>query len=301
MGTGFPAAVDPEPLVGVGANGRFKSVLNALGINEGVAGYTDGSIELQDVLPFPGRPDGVAGEDGGPGAGGEFSEGGTDAGLAPKEIDEEPFIESDVLIDEDANGLVGSQGAEDGPDAVGFADNDVATSRAAGVDEGVQKRVIEGADDDVHGLGHEGMSIGGEFPVAEVEGSEEDPLAVGFGCFIMLETFITDPIVNIGLIDAREAGEADEEAADGAEDAVDDAGADAGDFAIPEGDAAEFGDGEIEDIGVEGAEETGGSEGDRGEEDADEPIFGEVAPVATQSTRLRGRGRRRKRRHLGRG
>ena len=301
VGSSFPAAVDPKPLVRVGADGGFERVLDALGIDEGISGDADGGIELQDVFPFPWGPDSIARDDGGAGAGGEFCEGRADAGLATEEVHEEAFVEADVLIDQDADGLVGGEGPKDGPDTVGFADDDVAAADAAGVDEGVQKRVIEGADDDVHGLRHEGVGVGGELPVAEVKRGEEDAFALGFGGFIMFEAFVTNPVVDVGLIDAGEAGETDEEASDGAKDAVDDFRVHTGELAVAEGDAAEFGDDAVEDFGVERTEETGRSEGDRGEQDPHEPKLGEVAPLTTQSTRLRGRGRHRRRRHLGRG
>src|SRR5580658_8472047 len=73
-GAGLPAAVHPEPLGGVLADGVFEDSVEARGVFDGVglgvAGGDEGDlgVEVQDVLLFGVLPEQEAGDDGGAGA-----------------------------------------------------------------------------------------------------------------------------------------------------------------------------------------------------------------------------------------
>ncbi len=198
--------------------------MEALGVGGGVAGDFEGRVEAEDVAALGFGPEGEAGDDGGSGAGGDFDEGGVGAGLDAEEIDEDAFGEGGVLIDENADGFVRLEGAEDGAGGFLFLDEEVAGEAAAALDERIDAGVVERANDDVHGFGHEGVGEGAEFPIAEMGGGEEDAKAGGFGALEVFEALVANPLGDVGAVDLREAGEGDEEAGDGGEDAIGDGG-----------------------------------------------------------------------------
>ena len=82
-----------------------------------------------------------------------------------------------------------------------------------------------GPDHDVHRLRHERVGEGAEFPVAEMGGGEEDAAAGLLGFEIVLQAFVTYPVMNVLAIDLREAREDPDEPGDGAEDFVGDGAA----------------------------------------------------------------------------
>ena len=82
----------------------------------------------------------------------------------------------------------------------------------------------------MHRLGHQRVGEGAEFPVSEVGGGEEDAASGLLGVEIVLQTFVTDPLVNVLAVDLRETGEDPDQPGDGAEDLVGDGPSLGGDF-----------------------------------------------------------------------
>jgi len=220
---GFPAAVDPEPLVGVLADDGFELAVEGLGVAGGVAGDFERWVETKHVLAFGFGPEGEAGDDGGAGVGGELGEACAGAGGDAEEIDEDTVVERGVLVDQDADGLVVAEGFQDAAGGFAFGDEMVAGEGAAALDQGVDLGVVEWAEDHVHGGGEQGVGEGAELPIAEVRGGEEDAAALVEGGFEVLETFVADPVGDVGGADLREAREGHQQAGDGMEDAVGDA------------------------------------------------------------------------------
>ena len=101
-GAGFPAAVDPEPLVRVFANGVFDRLLDGGGVGFDVAGDGDLGIEVQNVALLLSGPEGESGDDAGSAAGCDFGEGGAAAGGFSEEIDEGAGFGDHVLVDQNA-------------------------------------------------------------------------------------------------------------------------------------------------------------------------------------------------------
>ena len=97
---------------------------------------------------------------------GEFDERGSGAGFAAEEVDEDSFGGDDVLIDQDADGVAGVQGFQNFAGGFLLVDDVIAGERAAPFDPGVQPRIVEWADHDVHRLGHVGVGERAELPVA---------------------------------------------------------------------------------------------------------------------------------------
>ena len=215
---GFPAAMNPEPLAGMLADHLFEHCMKASSILGGVAGYLKWRMKFEDVLAFGFRPYGKAGNDRGAGTGGDFREGDVGASGSSKEVDNDAFLQGRVLIDENPNGFVLMQGAEDGAGTVPFDDQVVAGKPAAIFDQAVDAGIVERTDHDVHRLGHERVGEGAKFPVAEVGGGEEDASAGLFGFEIVFQAFVTDPLVYVFAVDLGKACEHPDEAREGAED-----------------------------------------------------------------------------------
>lgn len=254
---GFPAAVNPKPLAGMLADNLFKDSVQALGIGCRVARYLKWRMKFEDVSLFVFIPNREAWDDGRSGLGGDLGEGGVGARGGAEEVDEDAFVERRVLIDQDADGFVLMERAQNGSGGVPFGDQVVARKLTALFDHSIDGGIIERADHDVHRLGHQGVGEGAEFPVAEVGGGEEDASASLLGVQKMFQSFVTYPLGNVLAINVRETREDPHQTGDGAENLVGNGAAlggrflRIGEFEIAHRGAAQAGNGEVEQGGVE--------------------------------------------------
>jgi len=251
----------------------------------GIARNLKWGMKFKNVSPFIFVPNREAGNDGGSGLCGDLGEGGVGAGGGAEEVDEDAFVERGVLIDQDTDGFVLMERAEDGSRGVPFDDQVIARKLTALFDQTVDGGIVERPDHDVHRLGHEGVREGAEFPVAEVGGGEEDAAVGLFGFQIIFESFVTYPLGNVLAIDVREAREDPDQAGDGAENFIGDGAALAwrflgiGEFEIAHRGAAQARNGEVEQGDVEASQ----SEWRVGQRPQEKPYYSIQPPPNTRS------------------
>ena len=143
---GLPAAMDPEPLVGILADevfddfGEFCGVGYDVGFVVAGANQLYGGIEAQDVFLQLRIPYREAGDDGGVGAQGYAGETAGGAGGDAEEIHEHALRRGHVGIHEDAYGFAVAHGGEQAADEIVFVDGAVAVHGAIALDEARQCR-----------------------------------------------------------------------------------------------------------------------------------------------------------------
>ena len=150
----------------------------------------------------------------------EFREGGAGAGFPAEKLDEDALVERRVLIDENADGFACFESFQNAAGGVFFLDDVVAAEGSVALDERVNARIVERADDDVHRRGHPGVGERAEFPVAQVGGGNEDSSALGESGLEVFQAVITNQRGNVLGRKARQAGEGGEQTRDGKENAV---------------------------------------------------------------------------------
>ncbi len=194
--------------------------------------------------------------------GGDAGEAGGGAGGRAEEGDEDALRGRHVGVHEDADGVAAVHGGEEAAGEVVLVEDAVAVEAADAVDEGVDERVVEAADDHGHGVAHEGVVEAGEFPGPEVAGEDEDAFAAGAGGEEVLEAFVAEEGFGVGSGGAGHAAELREllaeEVEEGAEDAL---AVGVGFFREREGEVAEADAAEARD-GVPGEGSDGGAERD---------------------------------------
>src|ERR1041385_8352555 len=141
--TRLPAAVNPEPLVGILANHFFQFRLQGLSIAGEIAGNGERRGETKDVAALPIAPEGEAGNHGGAGMRGEFGEAGAGAGFLAEEVDEDAVGDAGVLIGQDTHGLIRGQGFENRAAEIFLADGHVSRESAAAFDHRIEIRIVE--------------------------------------------------------------------------------------------------------------------------------------------------------------
>src|ERR1017187_10766147 len=115
---GFPAAVHPEPLRGVAADGVLQYGVEAGGVGGGVGfgvaglGQCDLGIEVEDVATLGLVPEEKAGEDNGAGLERDAGEAGGGAGRNAEERRKETLRRRHVGVHEDADGVAGAHGGD---------------------------------------------------------------------------------------------------------------------------------------------------------------------------------------------
>src|SRR5579859_5570658 len=118
FGAGFPAAVDPEPLVGILAGVFFDDLVEERGIGQGVGFCVAGrdklqrGIEADAVLAEFAVPDGEGRQDGGAGMQRYARNAGGGAGWDAEERDEGALGRRHVGVHEDAGDLAATHGGE---------------------------------------------------------------------------------------------------------------------------------------------------------------------------------------------
>src|SRR5271166_2026083 len=168
-GAGFPAPVDPEPLVGIAADEGFDDLGEFGGVGYYVSLVIDGAnqfyggIEAQDVFAQFRIPHGKAGDYGGVGAQGNAGEATGGAGRDAEEIYEHSLRRGHVGVHENAYGFAGAHGGEQAANEIVFIDGTVAVHGAITLDQAVDVGVVERAHDDRQGMTLQRMKEGGEF------------------------------------------------------------------------------------------------------------------------------------------
>ena len=224
-GASFPAAVDPEPLVGVAADPIFCGGGALLGggldVGFGVIGALELNLgaEMEDVFFFIRFPEHESGEYGCACFESYAGQAGGGAGFATKELDKNPLGRGHVGIHEDADGFAGAHGGEQAASEVIFMEDAVAVEASDAVHKVIEAAVVEAADDHAHGVAHEGVVEAGELPRAEVAGDYEHAFAAGFGGEIVVEAFSANPAAGVGGGVAGHAAELDQLPAEMAVDA----------------------------------------------------------------------------------
>ena len=67
------------------------------------------------------------------------------------------------------------------------------------------------------------MAEGAQLPIAKMGGSDQDAPSALFGCMIIFESLVTDPVTDVGCVQVGEAGECEQQTRNGIEHAVDQA------------------------------------------------------------------------------
>src|SRR5208337_2760550 len=233
-GARFPAAVHPEPLVGIAAGEIFDDFGELCGIGYDVglviagANQFDCRIKAQDVFAEFRIPQRKAGDDGGVGTQGNAGEAAGGAGGNAEEIDEHALRRGHVGVHENADGFTGAHGGEQAADEIVFVDGAVAVQGAIALNELVDVGIVEGAHDDRQRMTLQRVSESGKLPGSEVAGEKQDAFAASVGALEIFKAVIDDDAGDIFAGVAREEADLGELASEGDEFAANQAAALAG-------------------------------------------------------------------------
>jgi len=219
-------------LIWVSPDGALQSVLDPLRIDEHIAGDADGLIEPQDKLALARTPNSISGNDGRSGAGRQFCEGRADACFASEEVDEDPFVQADVLIDQNSDGAIILECLKNTASGLFLAEDHIAAPSASRFDKRVEQRIIQRPNNDIHWLGHQSVTERAEFPGSQMKSREKHPFAGRLSFAEVFETFVSNPLVDIRSVHAAHPREDNQLAGDRTPDTIHDAGRKAGQFDI---------------------------------------------------------------------
>src|SRR6185437_736040 len=119
---------------------------------------------------------------------------------------------SHVGIHEDADDLAFAQRFEQAASVILLGERSIAVQSAVAIHQGVEQRVIERTDHDVHGIAVERMDKRADFPSAKVRGEKYHSLAAGVGVSKVLKAFIDHGAGDVLFGIAREESEFGEQA-----------------------------------------------------------------------------------------
>src|ERR1035438_3608855 len=132
---GLPAAVDPQPLIGIGADRGFESGVQSRRVARGIARNFHRRIEPQHVAALVFHPQRVGRNYRRAAVRGDFGKAHAGAGGHAEEIDEHAGLERRVLVDQDADFVIaGDSAAATDVAAVDFDSNvaiDLAVARGS--------------------------------------------------------------------------------------------------------------------------------------------------------------------------
>src|SRR5271166_595067 len=150
----LPAAVDPEPLVGILPDDVFDYFREFCGVSRDVcfviggADQLDGGTKAQDVFAQCLIPNGKAGDDSGVGAQRNSRQATGGAGWDTEEIDEHPLRRSHVGIHKDADSFAVAHGREQSAHEIVLVDGAVAVHGAVTLQKSIDVRIVQRAHDD---------------------------------------------------------------------------------------------------------------------------------------------------------
>src|SRR5208337_2907502 len=194
----LPAAVDPEPLVGIATDevfddfGEFRCVGDDVNLVIAGANQLYGGIEAQDVFAQLRIPYRKAGDYGGAGAQGNAGEAAGGAGWNAEEIDEHSLRRGHIGVHENADGFAGAHSGEQAADEIVFVDSAVAVHGAIALDQGVDVGIVERAHDDRQRMALQGVGEGGKLPSAEVSGKKQNAFAPCVGALEVFKAVVDD-------------------------------------------------------------------------------------------------------------
>src|SRR5262249_26566465 len=105
--SGLPAPVDPQPLVRIFADHRFELPVERLGVGNRVAGDRDGWIEFQHEALLARLPNRKTRDHGRAGMRRKTRERAAGTSRNSEEVDEHSLVRRHVLVDENADRLIG--------------------------------------------------------------------------------------------------------------------------------------------------------------------------------------------------
>jgi len=136
--------MDPQPLIGIFADGGFESRVHLLRVALHVAGHFHRRLEVQHVTPLLIRPQRVPRNHGRAAVVREFHKRAAGTGLHAKEIDKHALVGRSVLVDQDSYRLARRQRPQDTARRILLRDGTVARKLAPRFHQRIDAGIIDG-------------------------------------------------------------------------------------------------------------------------------------------------------------